>query len=173
MFPNLRKTLFALSERIGYSVGLVEASQVKTTILNHPEFVEFADRSLALYTDWRNHHEHRLKSIGIGEKPRTLIYELSEDLLAWFAEADLLDQYDIYRLLMNYWAETMQDDVHVLAQDDWTAGKVLRLLVAKKGEKLKETPNLIISPVPRLARLTYFCLLTIVCLKLLNEIEIY
>ena len=46
---------------------------------------------------------------------------------------------------MDYWAEVMQDDVYVLVQDGWQAGKTLRELVAQKGEKLKETPDLIIS----------------------------
>jgi len=48
-FPSLRATLFAPMddpERQGYSKGLVEASQVKSTILNHPEFVAFAALSL-------------------------------------------------------------------------------------------------------------------------------
>ena len=39
----------------------------------------------------------------------------------------------------------MQDDVYILVQDSWEAGKVLRELVAKKGEKLKEAPDLIID----------------------------
>ena len=46
---------------------------------------------------------------------------------------------------MDYWAETMQDDVYVLMQDDWQAGNTIRELVAKKGEKLKETPDLVIA----------------------------
>jgi type I restriction enzyme M protein len=46
---------------------------------------------------------------------------------------------------MDYWDETMQDDVYILVQDSWEAGKVLRELVAKKGEKLKEAPDLIID----------------------------
>ena len=39
----------------------------------------------------------------------------------------------------------MQDDVYVLVQDGWPAGKVLRELVVKKGEKLKESPDLVIG----------------------------
>ena len=145
VFPNLRKTLFAPSGRSGYSKGLVEAIQVKATILNHPEFTAFADRSLLLYTHWHKDHDDRLKGIAISDKPKALIATISEDLLARFAEADLLSRYDIYQLLMDYWAETMQDDVYVLVQDGWAAGKVLRQLVVKKGEKLKETPDLIID----------------------------
>ncbi len=145
VFSNLRKILFAPSDRAGYSNSLVEASQVKATILTHPEFSTFADRSLALYTDWCKEHDDRLKEIAIADKPKELIATLSEDLLARFAEADLLSRYEIYQLLMDYWAETMQDDVYVLVQDGWAAAKVLRQLVVKKGEKLKETPDLIID----------------------------
>ncbi|MCG9890829.1 MAG: type I restriction-modification system subunit M [Thermosynechococcaceae cyanobacterium MS004] len=145
VFPQLRSTLFGTGGREGYSHGLVEASQVKPTILNHPEFTAFAQKSLAFYTNWCKHFEKALKGIAIGDKPKALIETLSEDLLVRFAEADLLDKYDIYQLLMDYWAETMQDDVYVLVQDGWAAGNVLRELVAKKGEKLKETPDLVID----------------------------
>ncbi len=70
---------------------------------------------------------------------------LSEDLLARYAGADLLSRYEIYQLLMDYWAEKMQDDVYLLVQDGWAASNVLRQLVAKKGEKNPETPDLIID----------------------------
>ena len=39
----------------------------------------------------------------------------------------------------------MQDDVYVLSQDGWQAGKILRELIVEKGEKLKETPDLVIG----------------------------
>jgi type I restriction enzyme M protein len=145
VLPQLRNTMFAPSDRSGYSNSLVEASQVKATILNHPEFTAFAERSLKFYIDWCKHHEAGLKGIAIGDKPKALIEVLSEDLLVRFSQADLLDKYDIYQLLMDYWAETMQDDVYVLVQDGWAAGTVLRELVARKGEKIKETPDLIID----------------------------
>lgn len=145
VFPQLRTVLFTPSQYSGYSESLVEASRVKTTILNHPEFTAFAKLTLALYQDWQNYHEKRLKNIAIGDKPKALIALLSEDLLKRFVQAELLDKYDIYQLLMDYWDETMQDDVYILVQDGWEAGNVLRELVAKKGEKLKEAPDLMIG----------------------------
>ena len=33
----------------------------------------------------------------------------------------LLDEYDVYQHLMDYWAETMQDDVYLLVLDGWKA----------------------------------------------------
>ena len=50
------------------------------------------------------------------------IEQLSEDLLATFAKAPLLDHYDIYQHLMDYWAETMQDDCYIVSTDGWKAG---------------------------------------------------
>lgn len=145
VFPQLRSVLFTPSQYSGYSESLVEASRVKTTILNHPEFTAFSQLTLALYQGWRNDYEDRLKNIAIGDKPKALITLLSEDLLKRFVKAELLDKYDIYQLLMDYWEETMQDDVYILVQEGWKAGNVLKDLVAKKGEKLKEAPDLIID----------------------------
>jgi len=39
----------------------------------------------------------------------------------------------------------MQDDVYVTTQDGWTTGSNIREIMLKKGEKLKETPDLIIK----------------------------
>jgi len=39
----------------------------------------------------------------------------------------------------------MQDDVYVITQDGWMAGSKIREIMLKKGEKLKETPDLIIK----------------------------
>ncbi|HAS6020276.1 TPA: type I restriction-modification system subunit M [Vibrio vulnificus] len=142
VFPSIRQTLFE-DDRPGYSKALVEASKVKTTILEHTEFSAFAERSMLPFASWVK--EVALQEIQQGDNPKELIFEISESLLDKYADAELLSRYDVYQILMDYWADVMQDDVYVLVQDDWAAGKVLRELVAKKGEKLKETPDLIIG----------------------------
>ena len=147
VFPSIRATLFK-PEREGYSHALVEASQVKSSILAHQEFKDFAARSLLPFKQWIP--EAKLKDLtckekAVGDNPKNFIFNISENLLNSYANSDLLSKYDIYQILMDYWADTMQDDVYVLVQDDWQAGKTLRELVAAKGEKLKETPDLIIN----------------------------
>ncbi|EIO5095979.1 TPA: type I restriction-modification system subunit M [Vibrio parahaemolyticus] len=142
VFPSIRQTLFE-DDRPGYSKALVEASKVKTTILEHAEFSAFAERSMLPFASWVE--EAALKEIQQGDNPKEFIFEISEALLDKYTDAELLSRYDVYQILMDYWADVMQDDVYVLLQDDWAAGNVLRELVAKKGEKLKETPDLIIS----------------------------
>jgi len=52
VFPSLRRTLFT-ADREGYSKALVKAAEVKNTILEHPEFKDFAEISLALFQRWK------------------------------------------------------------------------------------------------------------------------
>ena len=142
VFPSIRASLFEPA-REGYSQALVKASEVKSTILNHDEFKTFAAQSLEPFTEWAQ--RSNLHAIEQGELPKQVIHRISEDLLESYSHNSLLSKYDIYQILMDYWAESMQDDVYVLVQDGWPAGKVLRELVVNKGEKLKETPDLTIG----------------------------
>lgn len=142
IFPSIRAALFKPA-REGYSEALVKASEVKNTILNHDEFKQFATNSLQHYHVWA--HASNLAEISVGDQPKALIAEISESLLQSYSQTPLLSKYDIYQILMDYWSDTMQDDVYVLVQDGWSTGKVLRELEVKKGEKLRETPDLVIG----------------------------
>ena len=142
VFPSLRNTLFA-EDRPGYSKALISTAQVKPTILNHHEFTAFAQQSIQPFKEWRE--RAALQDIQIGQLPKAIIQRISEDLLQAYSKCALLNKYDVYQILMDYWTEVMQDDVYVLVQDGWQTGKTVRELVAQKGEKLKETPDLIIN----------------------------
>jgi type I restriction enzyme M protein len=79
----------------------------------------------------------KLKQLKPGFKPKQLIYEISEDLLQTYSDRQLIDKYDIYQHLMNYWYEdTMQDDCYLITADGWKA-EVYRIIVEnKKGTKV-------------------------------------
>jgi type I restriction enzyme M protein len=142
VFPSLRRTLFT-SDREGYSKALVKAAEVKSTILEHPEFKHFAEISLALFQRWKE--QANLAALNQNDFPKDAIHRISESLLDAYTDAPLLDRYDMYQIIMNYWFDTMQDDVYFITQDGWSAANSIRELVVKKGEKLKETPDLIIN----------------------------
>ena len=142
VFPSLRRTLFT-ADREGYSKALVKAAEVKNTILEHPEFKDFAEISLALFQRWKE--QANLAALSQNDFPKDVIHRISESLLDAYTDAPLLDRYDMYQIIMNYWFDTMQDDVYFITQDGWAAANSIRELVVKKGEKLKETPDLIIN----------------------------
>ena len=152
-FPSVRASLFETA-RDGYSNILVAANDVKASILNHAEFKAFAQIAIDLFHNWKA--QAKLTELSTGkeegstenkeyESPKDIIHRISESLLSAYTDAPLLDKYDIYQIIMDYWAESMQDDVYVITQDGWQAGKTLRELVVSKGEKLKETPDFIIK----------------------------
>ena len=60
-------------------------------------------------------------------------------MLETFQKARLLDAYDVYQHLMDYWAETMQDDVYMLVSDGWREAAKPRLFV--EDMKTKEKPD--------------------------------
>lgn len=142
VFPTLKQSLFSPA-REGYENPLVKASEVKNTILAHSEFKTFAANSIELFSQWKN--QAKLTELKVGDHPKDIIHSISELLLIQYQDAKLLDKYDIYQLLMDYWQETLQDDNYVITQDDWIAGQTIRPLTVKKGEKLKETPDLIVG----------------------------
>ena len=144
VFPTLRNALFEVSNgRPGYSDPLVETQHVKTTILTHPEFDAYQRQVSAVFHAWRAAHEQRLLAIDVGTSPREIIHTLSEDLLSHFNALQLLDRYDVYQELMDYWDEVMQDDVYLIVADGWiTAAKPREVIQSKQ---VKETPDLVIK----------------------------
>lgn len=142
VFPTLRRTLFA-ADRAGYSKVLVKAHEVKQTILAHTEFKQFAELSIAIFHAWKD--KSNLSAIAQNDLPKEIIHRIAEGLLEAYTQAPLLDRYDMFQILMDYWSEVMQDDVDVITQDGWGAANALRELTVKKGEKLKEQPDLIIN----------------------------
>ena len=121
VFPCLREALFKPFGRKGYSALKVQQQEIKRVIFNNSEFESFQKSVAKLFEKWKAKQTLVLNGITAGTKPKALIRELSEDLLATFQKARLVDPYDVYQHLMDYWAETMQDDVYMLVSGGWKA----------------------------------------------------
>ena len=145
VFPTLRRALFSDNGRAGYSEARVETSQVKAVILDHDEFNAFEQQVATTLNAWREAHEPALKAIQQGANPKAIIRKLSEDLLTRFSHLPLLDAYNVYQRLMDYWDETMQDDLYLVAADGWIGAAKPRGIVESKEKKLKETPDLVVK----------------------------
>jgi type I restriction enzyme M protein len=128
VFPSLRQDLFTPANRPGYSQPLVEAAEVKTAIFAHPEFTAFNNQVTALFATWTAANMPLLTGIQKGQRPKALIETLSENLLDTFRAnapiASLIDPYGVYQHLMDYWSDTLQDDVWMIASDGWQAVQV-------------------------------------------------
>jgi type I restriction enzyme M protein len=141
VFPAVRATLFKKADRPGYTQLRVPIGEVKAAIFRHPEFTAYNESATKLFKKWRTDSVTRLRGIAKGGKPKALIETLSEDLLATFEKARLLDAYDVYQHLMDYWAMTMQDDVYMIVSDGWREAAKPRLIIEDKEKKTKEKPD--------------------------------
>jgi len=121
VFPAVRALLFEPFGRPGYRRLKLPVADVRAAIFGHPEFTAFNASITSLFEKWRTANGRRLRGIKPGDHPKALIETLSEDLLDTFLAAKLLDAYDVYQHLMDYWAEAMQDDVYLLVQESWKA----------------------------------------------------
>ena len=134
VFPDLRHSLFK-ENRPGYLDLSVEKSTIKTAIHEHHEFVSFIVDMNAHFAVWRDTNAAALKELKAGCHPREIIAQLSEGLLAHYADKPLIDPYDIYQHLMDYWAETMQDDCYLIASEGWKAETYRVIETDKKGKE--------------------------------------
>ena len=118
---------------------------MKTVILGHAEFQSYEQRMVDIFDTWREWHKRRLSAVKAGSHPRETIDILSKDLLARFSDLPLLDRYDVYQWLMDYWDEAMQDDMYLIVADGWVEAVKPRGIIEDKGRKIKETPDLTIK----------------------------
>jgi type I restriction enzyme M protein len=135
--PELKNALFK-ANRPGYLDLAVAKSTIKTSIYQHPEFSAFIADMNAHFAEWRQRSAEQLKALQTCCHPKQLIAELSEDLLNHYTGKALIDKYHIYQHLMDYWAETMQDDCYLIAADGWKAETYRIIETDKKSNKQKD-----------------------------------
>ncbi|MGX5845511.1 N-6 DNA methylase [Mesorhizobium sp. PL10] len=117
---SLKDTLFK-PNRPGYVDLAVKPEAIRTAIHEHPEFGAFTEGLSTHFSAWRAQQTGTLKGLTRGFHPKGLIVDLAEGLLKHYERRPLLDAYDIYQHLMDYWDEVMQDDAYLIAADGWKA----------------------------------------------------
>lgn len=129
LFQPLRPNYLALQPAIG---------AIKATIQDSTEFVAYGGAVTATFKTWKQDNRPQLLGFAQDGHPKALIETLSENLLAAFKPTPLVDAYAIYQDLMDYWADTMQDDAYLIAAVGWLEGAKPRELhkIRNKDGKL-------------------------------------
>ena len=133
IMPSLRAALFA-PLRPNYFQLSILTSQLKETIFGHGEFTAFTSAAHRLYTNWQTACVAQLIGLGKSGHPKPLIESIAEDLLDTFKRAPLLDAYDVYQHLMDYWDATMKDDCYLIADVGWIEAALPREIVQLKSK---------------------------------------
>lgn len=142
VYPTMKEALFEPNERDGYYDLQVEQDQIKDVIFNHTEFIQYSEEVNSVINGWAERYRDRFRVIDSNENPKELISDISEDILDSFSKRTLIDQYDIYQYLMDYWLAEMKDDVYMIVENGWIADKDLvpeDVLIGKYFKEEKTT----------------------------------
>ena len=141
LFPKLKDKLFS-PLRDGYYKLNIDKDDVRSTVYADEEFSAYAERIDMEFDAWMNDVDEGLRNIDEFIEVKKYIVELSEILIAKYADIELVDKYDVYQVLLSYWQEVMADDVFVLVQDGYEAGRetedIYEITEDKKTKKEKK-----------------------------------
>lgn len=135
VYPNLKKVLFS-SIREGYYKLNIDKADIKSTIYEHKDFTSYNEKLDLIFKEYRDKNYLRFNNIKEDTKPKDFIKVISEDLLKRYSNRPLIIRYDVYQHLLDYWNETMKDDVYLLIEDGWVAN--VRRVIEKKNGKEKD-----------------------------------
>ncbi len=130
VYPSLRKALFE-ETRPGYYALRTDSSAIKETIFNHEEFKAYRTEMDKLFENWKGRNTPTLKGINVETSPKKLIHNIAEDLLTEYTGKALVDRYDMYQHLLDYWLDIMKDDTYMIIEDGWVA----KLHIVKQTKK--------------------------------------
>ena len=134
VYPSLKGILFQ-PLREGYYRPVVDKEKIVSTITSQAEFIEHANMVDAAYSSWKEAITPLLSELSQETHPNLVIAEISESLLKAFSNVPLLDKYDVYQVLMEYWDETMQDDVYAIYFGGYEAGREIAYEYVTKKKK--------------------------------------
>ncbi|MBR3482318.1 MAG: type I restriction-modification system subunit M, partial [Neisseriaceae bacterium] len=131
-FASVRTDLFEdFSD--DYSRLKPEIDSIKEVISASVDFIAYTQEYNNLYQTWANQSTPTLKNIVLGTQPKVFIEQLGNSILSQYSQAKLINKYDVYQALMEYWYDTMQDDVYIISEIGYQIE--LQELRTKKGKK--------------------------------------
>ena len=141
--PSLRNSLFSQHPtRVGYYALNCKQDEVRETIVTNADFCKQGNVFKSSFNEWCNRHHSYLYNLAPGFAPKVLVEQLGNSLLEVFgADKLLVNAYDAYDCLMNYWSETMQDDCYMISSAGWEAQLYTPQSASKKKEKKAATPE--------------------------------
>ena len=118
--------------RKGYVQLKGEASDVAVNLESDPVTEKESNVYLSEIISWIHYFSDQGYEIKAGDNPKDLIKIWGDRLMSQMQglEVSLVNAYAPYEHLMNYWAETLQDDCYLISRDGW---KVELLPPAKKN----------------------------------------
>lgn len=139
--PNMRESLFK-PLRKGYETLAVDAGDVRDAIRKVASFEMYSDRVDKAFRAWAREETPVFADIDDYTDAKRFIAEPARVLMERFSSLKLFDPYDVYEVLLKYWTDAMNDDVHLIVANGWNAGREIETFYKetqnKKTKKIKK-----------------------------------
>lgn len=132
VFGSVKTELFEKVDA-NYSRLKPEIDNIKDVISQNSDFNVYKQNYNKLYQQWTTDNKVKLKNIPLGTKPKVFINDLGNSILSKYSAGKLINKYDVYQVLMEYWNEIMQDDVYILSEIGYKIE--LQKNITKKNKK--------------------------------------
>jgi type I restriction enzyme M protein len=94
----------------------------------------YSDRVAKAFKAWAREETPVFSDIDTYTDAKHFIAEPAHVLMERFSSLKLFDPYDVYEVLLKYWTDTMNDDLHLVVANGWEAGREIETFY-------KETEN--------------------------------
>lgn len=136
--PELQEAILSNLDPVHDTFMLALPSEEIEDVIRHNSEIQkvVEAESQALFACWEDSVKESLLNIDASTEPKRLIRNISSKLLSEYQDAVLVDAYDVYDCLLNYWNEKLQDDVYAIKASDYEAGREIEYVYGTK--KVKE-----------------------------------
>ncbi|MDY2955823.1 MAG: N-6 DNA methylase [Enterococcus cecorum] len=135
--PELKEEIFACIDEKEKLYKLTKLPEEIERIISEDKNIvnEKENETITLFEVWKDKVKDILLNINLDTDPKELIREMGLEILNDFSAAKLLDNYDIYDFLLNYWNDKLQDDVYIIKANGYESGREIEYVYAQKKAK--------------------------------------
>lgn len=117
--PKLRNKLFNNNKKVGYLDLMVDKDNLNEEITNSEEFINYSVALNKKINIWEQENKNLLYSTNLNSNVKQIINTLSDKILNIFDKDELIDKYEAYEYLMEYFNDTLKDDFYLIIENGW------------------------------------------------------
>ena len=117
--PELKKVLFSDDVKKGYYILNLSKDEVLSKINESSEIKAYIKNVKDKISMWENNINPILFDLNNEVRVKEIIETISNELLEIFKDDILINKYDAYEYLMNYYDSIMKDDLYMITDSGW------------------------------------------------------
>lgn len=135
-FPTLRKEIIKKHSRDGYSEITVPTNDINRVVISNHDVITFKETIHKKFNSWKSKVVKEFESIDSNTRPKLFAKNISQEILDCFNDSNLVDNYSVYQGLMEYWGQTLKDDMYLVIERGWAGSATPIKLEAKSTDSV-------------------------------------